>query len=282
MPSLTFPPQTLMIGKESVIIDRNEQRKEDITMPVMDEFKESRERIKNGSLKDKVIYFFDYYKFHVLVTIFVVTLLTILIRDITSQKEDAFYAVIMNSILRDTEYIDAFHDNFAEYCGVDTNEYDVMIDNSINFSDNPVDELTMSASQRLVALTASNTIDVMVGDSTIFPDQANQGMFCDLREILSEEQIAKYEPYFYYVDEAYIEYIDEALDSYEPNLVLPDPIDPTKPEEMEKPVPVGIFVTDSRTLKDAYPFVGEYVAVGVMVKAPHPDVSRDFIDFIFE
>ena len=251
-------------------------------MPVMDEFKESRERIKNASFKEKAIYFFDYYKFHVIITVFVITLLAILIRDITSQKEDAFYAVIMNSILRDTEYIDAFHDNFAEYCGVDTNEYDVMIDNSINFSDNPVDELTMSASQRLVALTAANTIDVIVGDSTIFPDQANQGMFCDLRMFLTEEQLAEYEPYFYYVDEAYIEYVDEALDSYDPDMVLPDPIDPTKPEEMEKPVPVGIFVTDSQTLKDAYPFVGDYVAVGVMANAPHPDVSQDFIDFIFE
>lgn len=251
-------------------------------MPVMDEFKESREKIKNGSLKEKAKYFYDYYKFHVIIAVFVIIISAIFIRDITGRKENAFYAVMLNSILRDAEYIDAFHDNFAEYCGVDTDKYEVMIDNSINFSDNPVDELTMSASQRLIALAASGTIDVMVGDSTIFPDQANQGMLCDLREILSEEQIAKYEPYFYYVDEAYIASIDAAMDSYEPNLVLPDPPDPTRPEEMEQPVPVGIFVTDSRTLKDAYPFVGNYAAVGVAVNAPHPDVSRDFIDFIFE
>lgn len=251
-------------------------------MPVMDEFKESREKIKNGSFKDKAKYFFDYYKVHVIVAVFAIVMVTTFIHDIVSQKDDAFYALMLNSILVDTEYIDAFHDSFVEYSGVDINEYDVMIDNSINFSDNPVDEITMSASQRLVALTASDSVDVMVGDSTIFPEQANQGMFCDLREILTEEQIAKYEPYFYYVDEAYIEYVDEALDSYDPNIVLSDPIDPTKPEEMEQPVPVGIFVTDSETLKNAYPFVGDYVAIGVMINAPHVDVSLDFIDFLFE
>lgn len=251
-------------------------------MPVMDEFKESREKIKNGSLKDKAKYFFDYYKFHVLVIVGVISLAAILIRDITGQKDDAFYAVMLNSILVDSEYIDEFHDNFAEYSGVDTTEYDVMIDNSINFSDNPVDEITMSASQRLLALTASGDIDVMVGDSTIFSDQASQGMFRDLREFLTEEQIARYEPYFYYVDEAYINMIDEMLRSYDTDMVLPEPADPTRPEEMEDPIPVGIFVTDSEALKKAYPFVGDYVAVGVMMNAPHPDVALDFIDFLFE
>lgn len=251
-------------------------------MAAMDEFKESREKIKNASMKVKLKYFWDYYKFHTIATIFAVVMIATLIRDVTSQKDYALYVTMLNSILVDEEYLTEFEQNYIDYAQVDTDNYQVVIDNSINFTNNPVDEITMSASQRLVALTASGTIDVMVGDSTIFPDQANQGMFCDMRDILTEEQIAKYEPYFYYIDEAYIELIDEASESYDPNVILPNPTDPTKPEEMEKPVPVGIFVTDSTTLKNAYPFVGEYVAVGVLQNATNLDKSLQFIDYLFE
>ena len=40
-------------------------------MPVMDEFREERETIKNGTFKQKWQYFCDYYKWHVIIGAFV-------------------------------------------------------------------------------------------------------------------------------------------------------------------------------------------------------------------
>lgn len=262
-------------------------------MPLMDEFKEERDAIKNGSFKDKVKYFWCYYKFHTIVTICVIGFAVILIHDIVSQKEDAFFAVMLNSAALDEEQTSAFRQNYADYAGIDTDEYDVLMDNTISFSSSGTDdfaanlnELTMSASQRLMVYTAAGELDVIIGNSEIFPNQANQGMFHDLRDILTEEQITKYEPYFYYVDQAYIDALDAAADNLsvtgEMDESLATPPDPGKPEEMEQPIPVAIYVTNCETLTDAYWFGGDYTALGVMVNAPNVDNALKFIDYVFD
>ena len=103
-----------------------------------------------------------------------------------------------------------------------------------------------------------------------------------MREFLNAEQIAKYEPYFYYVDQAIIDEWDEIAANGDPDATYPDMPDPFLPEEMEQPIPVGLLVTDRDILTDTYYFRGDYVAVGVMINAPNLENAIKFIDYIFE
>ena len=250
-------------------------------MPVMDEFQEEREKIKNGSFKDKINYFWCYYKFHTIVVICAIGLLALLIHDVVTQKDTAFFAAMLNSVSLDEDSTAAFREDFVEYTGIDLNQYEVLFDNTMTLDDSSASELATSSSQRLLVYTSAGEIDVIVGGEDIFPDEANQGMFYDLREILTEEQIARYEPYFYYVDQAYLDLMDSD-ETYDINFVPPEAPDPNKPEEMENPIPVGIFVTDCDKLTDVYYFSGDYAAVGVMINSTHVETAIQFIEYLFE
>ena len=59
-------------------------------MPVMDEFKKEREMLKGKSFKEKLDYFWYYYKLQVFAVIFVLILVVTTIRDIVTQKDIAF------------------------------------------------------------------------------------------------------------------------------------------------------------------------------------------------
>ena len=47
-------------------------------MPLMDEFKEERASIKNAPFKKKLRYFWDYYKWHVIITVAAVVIAAVL------------------------------------------------------------------------------------------------------------------------------------------------------------------------------------------------------------
>lgn len=250
-------------------------------MPVMDEFQEERAKIKNASFREKVKYFWCYYKWHTVVVISVAVFLVVLIHDVTTQKDNAFFAVMLNSLSLGQNEESPLIQEFADYAQIDREEYNVLMDDTITIDDTATDELSVSSAQRMLVYTASGELDVVVGGADVFPDYSYNDMFEDLREVLSAEQLEKYEPYFYYIDRKVIAEIEAAQENPEDS-AYPEYPDPTRPEEMEEPVPVGIFVTDCQKLNDNYYFNGDYTVLGVMVNAPCPEAALQFIDFLFE
>ena len=90
-------------------------------MAVMDEFKEERQALKNGTPKEKISYFFYYYKWHVLIAVFAVILIVSFIVQLTRNKEDALYVCMLNTLTKSSDgYLsysesDVYPDAFAEY-----------------------------------------------------------------------------------------------------------------------------------------------------------------------
>ena len=251
-------------------------------MPLMDEFKEERESIKNADFKTKWNYFWDYYKKETIAVICVVFFLVTIIYSVVTSKDIAFYAAMVNSTAVLQEDITAFQEDYMAYAGIDPKEYIVQMDNSLMSTDTPKSELEMNASQKLMVYTSVGQLDVIVTGSDTFPYQASQGIFYDLREILTEEQLAKYEPYFYYVDQTILDARNEMPTTGDFKTAYPEMLDPRKPEEMENPIPVALFVTDCTKLTDTYYFEGDYAAVGVLANTSHLENAVKFIDFLFE
>lgn len=247
-------------------------------MAVMDEFKEEREALKNGNFIQKLSYFWYYYKWYVIITIAVILLLVSFIHSLVSQKEDAFYGVFLNSWAQ--EGSDAYLQGFADKLGVDTDKYDVMVDSSLYMSTTSIDQTTVATSQKIMVYTAASELDVMVTDIDTIAQYANNETFSDLRELLSPEQIAAYEPYFYYIDQKPSAEEEEIFEPDEANVIhYPDP---TKPEEMDNPVPVGIYVDSCKNFIDSYAFLKDSVVLGVIVNTERPDAALAFIDYVFE
>ena len=249
-------------------------------MPLMDEFKEERAALKNGTPKEKLSYFWYYYKWHTVAIIAIAFFVVSFVYQFATKKETAFYAVMMNAspVTDGTEYSRAF----ADYAGIDLNKNEFFFDTSIRVgADDIVGDVNYTTMQKLVVYTAAAELDAMVTDTESFQKYANSYTFYDLRNILTEEQIAEYEPYFYYVDWATVEAIETANTSFDETFV-PTYKDPTKPEEMEQPVPVGIYLNSCDDLMKNFYFRGEDVVMGVYGNTTHLETTLKYIDFLME
>ena len=249
-------------------------------MPVMDEFKEEREALKHGTPKQKLTYFWDYYKWHVIGGIIAVVALVSLIHQITTRKETAFYALMLNA----TEYNfmeDASVNTaaFAEYAGIDEEKYQIMYDTTVQIGTAAGDDY--ESSQKLMVYIAAAELDVMVSDSNSLTKYAYQGNFKDLRDFLTEEQLEKYRDSFYYIDNAVVEEIKAANEVFDMEYV-PDYGDPHHPEEMKDPIPTGIFVNEDCPLLKDYFFRGEDVTVSVLINTQRPELASCFIDYLMQ
>lgn len=249
-------------------------------MPVMDEFKEERESIKNAGIRKKISYFWSYYKLHTFVVLAVVLILGIAIRDVLNQKDYAIFGVILNCIELGADVSEEFVDNYIEYAGIDDSSYNVKLDTNLDVSNEDGSELAVVSAQRMLVYTSSGELDFIMAGSDVFAEYANTTIFYDIRDILSPEQITKYEPYFYYVDMDVVEIL-EGDDYYDDDFVAPTIPDPAKPETMKNPVPVGIFLSDSEKINETFSFSGsDYIAIGVTQASPNIDNTLKFIDYI--
>lgn len=260
-------------------------------MAVMDEFKEERAALKNGTPKEKISYFVYYYKWHVIITIAVIAIVASFIVQIVNRKENAIFVCMLNTVEKSADgniysstVADDFGAAFAEYAGIDTEEYDVYLDTSLTIDYNSMDENTVNSSQKYVTYLAAAEMDVIVTDQDSLENYAYQEDFHDLRDILSSEQLEKYEPYFYYIDMATVRERNEYLD--QPDNLFTDfelyAPDPRNPEAMEEPIPVGIYLNNSTALRDSFYFKSEDVIACVFANTKRLDTALQYLDFLME
>lgn len=258
-------------------------------MAVMDEFKEERAALKNGTPKEKISYFVYYYKWHVIITIAVIAMIVSFIVQIVNRKDNALYVCMLNTVEKgidgpayDSTASKDYADKFAEYAGIDTDEYDVYFDTSMRLNYNSMDEETVNSSQKYMTYLAAAEMDVIVTDEASLELYAYQEDFYDLREILTPEQIEKYEPYFYYIDMVTVAERNEIMDS--PDNLYTDYVliapDPRKPEAMEEPVPVGIYLDNCDELRESFYFQSDDVVACVFINTQRLDTALQYLDFL--
>ena len=249
-------------------------------MAVMDEFREEREALKNAPLKKKLSYFWGYYKWHVIIIIAAIAIVSSFIYEFVTQKDSAFFGVFLNSFPVE-EKADEYLQNFASVAGIDTEEFDIGLDTSLFISKEGMDQNTMASVQKLMVYIAAAEIDVVASDTETFEQYANNNNFADLRDVLTPEQLDRYQSSFYYVDQAAIDAKDAANDANDLDYV-PNYPDPARPEEMEQPIPVAIYIDSSNPLFQSYQFTKSPVVIGVVVNTTRPETATAFIDYIFD
>lgn len=251
-------------------------------MPVMDEFREEREALKHGTPKEKFSYFMDYYKWHVIIAVAVLFFAGSLITQILMRKETAFYAAMVNGT--ELESAPEYLQRFAEYASIDLEKKEILFDTSVRINTDPADYYnpdSRASSEKLMVYVASGEVDVFVTEPDIIEIYAYNEFFWDLRTMLTPEQIEKYGQQFYYVDQAIIHEQKAAQDAldYEYVPVYPDPL---KPETMQDPVPVGIYLGNASPLRESYFYAGDKIVVSVVANCKRPELAAQFIDFLLQ
>lgn len=253
-------------------------------MAVMDEFREEREALKYGTPREKFEYFWYYYKWYVIGGIFAIAAVVSMAHSILSQKDSALYVATINCSAADGT--DEYEAAVAEYIGVDLDEYDITFDVSMYYTKDSMDENTYTTVEKLAVYTAAAELDAMMAGGDAFEQYANGDVFYDLREILTDEQIAVCEPYFYYVDQAVVDERNRISDELGDVSTVEIP-DPRHPEEMEDPVPVGIYVADSAhypseelTFRTDDTEAG--IAIAVYRNTEHLDNTVKYLSYLIE
>lgn len=241
-------------------------------MPLMDEFKEEREEIKNRSFKEKASYFWDYYKWHVIGIAAALILIGSLAHNYLTHKDTAYYSAFIN--MNDTWYSEDFVKGFEELSGIDTKKEKIYLDSSLHLDLVAMDQATFVTTQKLLVYISSQELDTMLGDLGAMNRYGYNDVLMDLRDFLTPEEIEKYQSYFFYVDRALIKEMSEDLNE-EPNY----PADPTDPTAMTDPVPVGIYLYDCKKLSECYVY-SKTQCFAVLENSKHPELNRLFFEYL--
>lgn len=249
-------------------------------MPVMDEFREEREAMKQKSFKERFSYFCEYYKWHVIGGAALAALAISLIYSVVTRKDWAFYGAFVNSY--QTPEYDAFRDDFASLAGIDQDKFDVLFDTNMFISESAYDQGNVDATERLMVYIAAGDVDVMASGPLVMNRYAYNEMFRDLRQVLPREMQDRLEPYYYYMDAALAAELDARQENGALNTAPQYPAAPSDPESMDNPVPVGLYIQDCPRIKEAFVFQEEEVILGVMGNAEDLDTILALIRMIFE
>lgn len=251
-------------------------------MPVMDEFKEERAALKDASFKVKWNYFWDYYKLPVVVTAIAVVLITTLVVQIMQRKDTALFVAMINGGSLQAD-VAPYIEEFCEYADIDTEESTALFDTTMYIDFDNLNDITKSSLEKMMVYIAAQEVDLVVTATDMFEYYGYGPTFMDLREFLTEEQIAKYEPYFYYIDQAIVQEKEAQQDAMNYDFVPAYPTNPNDPTTMQDPIPVGIYLKDNaETFLDNYYFSGGEPVVGIIVNTTKPEMSSQFIEFIFQ
>lgn len=254
---------------------------------VKEEEKHIRELMKDKPFKEKFLYYFGYYKFAVLGVCVGLGVLISIIYSIVTTKDYAFLCMIINASNLKSESIS---ESFAEYCGIDTENFECLIDAEESETTTGTGINDAGASTRFMAYISSHDLDCAVSDSEIFFKKAINLAYKDVRDVLSPEDISLFEDRFYYIDFDEVERLreDPSLDiiRYDDRGSEAAQLSELKkhmdPSGMKKPVPVGIVVTDSPLFTELESYPGMFPVFGFVEGSQRIEKSIEFLHFLYD
>lgn len=241
----------------------------------------TKEMTKDMTKKEKLSYIWYYYKWFIIGAVCLIVFIADLVIHYVTKKEEVMFAAMVNFSAIETEQKE-FEKEFTDYIGLDTGKYSVDIRDDITVGLGMSLGTAYRGQDLLAAYIGGEQLDVMCTCDDVFFDYAYEDMFLALSRYMSEEEIEKYSDRLYYVDAVVVEEYNEAIRNmdYEYSAEAPDP---DKPEDMEEPVPVGIYVDDSYRLNTHFKCENEeaeHYVVGVIANSHRTDNAKKFIEFL--
>ena len=278
-------------------------------MPVMDEFKKEREDMKNQPLSKRMAYFWEYYKWWVIAGVAIVIAIILTVRSIATRKNEVLYVALINSVATVENNVneDIIYP-FLEAHDIGTKK------NTINFSTDFVMSLDkgkdsaegmlssassaaspsaiyggntnqlLTSQQKLSVYIASGQTDMLFASDAWTNEYAYNGIYAPVDTYFTEEEIAKYSDFLYYIDDAVLERYDAARSNmeFEYEEEYPDCDDISS---MEKPVAIGFKLENCEIFTNNY-VCGEgdakHTVLGVVINSPKADLSKDLITYILD
>lgn len=228
-------------------------------------------------------YFYDYYKGHVIVGAVVLCIVISVVVGKLNEKEVLLTGILLNSQMTLEDTVAGLKAQFLEEVQRDPEEAELTLLTKWRYDADAKEysEDNYYALQTLSAQTAGGVLDFIIGDLDTMTVLAYGDYFEDISLILTEAQMKRCESNLLYMDMAVLEAAKAAVDAeaYDTQIIIPDC---TKPEEMEKPVPVFIDLSHCRQLEEFYPDAADKAVLAVTVNAPHAEMLVKWVEFLLE
>lgn len=265
-------------------------------MAIRDEIKHQQSKLKGKGVKAHISYFLTYYTWATIGVICIVIGIVILLRTVLSSRNQVLGVMFLNASTMSVgtnDYGESLEAGFAAYAGIDTDHDEIVIDTSSYQTPGIiVDSYDMSTSQKVSVQAAAGTLDCVVADASNYYHYTCSLAFSDLREVMSDEELARYEEYIYYVDLADVNAYQEQVESAEStdgvmtqeegetyekvdSFVRPDP------DTMEDPIPVGILVTDAPKVAQSGVYTDRVAIYGFVQSSSQTENAVAFLDYLW-
>ncbi|MCC8049188.1 MAG: hypothetical protein LIP10_00820 [Clostridiales bacterium] len=174
--------------------DRNRKER------IKDKIREETGKLKLLSWKDRLIYVWDYYKPQmagILAVIFVIYLGVTIYHNLQIDTIFSVYMVNCDSYTVDDEALLA---DFTDYAGGLEDNEEIVIDTSV-FLDEDDSSYSYAYQMKFTAVLTAKMVDVILADPDTMEEYAAYSYFIDLRDILTEEQLAEWSELLVYLED---------------------------------------------------------------------------------
>lgn len=218
---------------------------------VSDEIREQRQKLKGKSPKEKLAYFWEYYKVPALIVLLVVIFGSDLIYNIVTKKAIVMEAAFVNMVTAEDFDSEQEAAGFVTWAEIDPKEYEAVFDTGIYIDYDGGDEYTAVNIQKVMAMISARALDVILADDSYLEQTADEGYYADLSEVLPEELLAQFEA------EDKVLYRDI-------------------PEDGKGEIPIAVDVRDSSF------FLSHEVPswFTVVINAEHPETAVKFLEYM--
>lgn len=251
-------------------------------MAYASEFQEKRDAIlKQGTLKQKIAYIWDYYKWHIIVPLILIIGATYYIVSLITAPDVILSGAMLNVYNIESSNPSAnLLDGFYKEHEIDPKEEEIDLNTSLYYKAGDA-KTSYQSVQVLMAWLSAGELDFITGDADSLTDLAYKDYFTDLRHYFTEEQLTEYEPYLLYIDYDLFLKRSEMVNNMEDLSSIEYP-DCTKPEEMVDPIPVMIDLTQSKKLAETYEEMPDILAFGITINETNKDMTIKFLDYLME
>lgn len=182
-----------------------EERLKDTTLDDSAEIYQLREeltekqKLRNMTTKDKIVYFNNYYRTKFIIIIAVIALVIYFAYSIlTPSPEAVLYAAVLNNVMDEQTAVTIQHD-FAKHLDINSETQEVIIDTSfILSSEDNSSQYTMGNDQKLATFIYAKEIDIMIAPESTFELYAANGSLCKLSDQLPADLYSSLADSFYY------------------------------------------------------------------------------------
>ena len=224
------------------------------TDSLRDEIRMQHEKMSQESFSKKLEYFWDYYKIHVMITVFLACMFGSILHTIISQKETVLSIALINAFPNTEDEL--LMEDFENYLELNRKKQQVLIDSTYYLDDDSTSPYATTYSQKFSTNAMAGKLDVVLADSHNFEFYGNQGFFQDLSLILSKEMLDMYQDSLYYVDHPY--------------------------DETSNLVPIGIQINNAPKIGSFACYPGAEAYYGIVTDTEHIDYAISYLEYINE